>query len=72
MLEGTAYTDGSFLDGPVVELGRCGWSFVVLNDQGQATAAAYGVPPPWIEDIGGSEAWAVLQVALRAIPDAVK
>ena len=27
MLEGTAYSDGSFLDGPIPELARGGWSF---------------------------------------------
>ena len=32
VIEGTAYTDGSYLEGPTPELGRCGWSFVVLND----------------------------------------
>ena len=68
MLEGTAYTDGSFLDGPIPELARGGWSFAVLNEQGTIVAAACGVPPPWIKDIGGAEAWAVLQAGLRATP----
>ena len=35
-------------------------------------ASACGVPPPWITDIGGAEAWAVLMVALRAMPGEVK
>ena len=30
MFEGDIYPDGSVLDGPTVELMRCGWSFVVL------------------------------------------
>ena len=68
MLEGIAYSDGSFLDGPIPELARGGWAFVVLNDDGVIVASAYGVPPPWIKDIGGAEAWGVLQVGLRAIP----
>lgn len=72
MLEGTAYSVGSFLDGPTPELGRGGWAFVVLNAQGRIVASAYGVLPPWIKDIGGGEAWAVLMVALRAMPGAVK
>ena len=67
MLEGTAYSDGSFLDGPIPEVARGGWSFAVLNGEGTVVASAYGVPPPWIKDIGGAEAWAVLQVGLRAI-----
>ena len=68
MLEGAAYFDGSFLDGPIPELTRGAWAFAVLNDDGVIVASAYGVPPPWIKDIGGAEAWGVLQVGLRAIP----
>ena len=67
MLEGTAYSDGSFLDGPIPELARGGWAFAVLNDDCVIVASAYGVPPPWIRDIGGAEAWGVLQVGLRAM-----
>ena len=72
MLEGIAYSDGSFLDGPIPELARGGWAFAVLNNDGAIVAPAYGVPPPWIRDIGGAEAWAVLQVGLRAVPGKVK
>ena len=57
MLEGTAYSDGSFLDGPIPKLARGGWAFVVLNDEGKVVASAYGVPPPWIKDIDGAEVW---------------
>ena len=32
------------------------------------TAAAYGVPPPWIQEIGGAEAWATYQAMLVTIP----
>ena len=42
------------------ELARGGWSFAVLSDGGVIVASAFGVPPPWIKDIGGAEAWAVL------------
>ena len=72
MIEGAAYSDGSFLDGPILELARGGWAFAVLNDDGAIVASAYGVPPPWIKDIGGAEAWGVLQAGLRAIPGKVK
>ncbi len=72
MIEGTAYSDGSFLDGPIAELARGGWAFAVLDHNGKIVASAYGVPPPWIKDIGGAEAWAVLQVGLRAVPGKVK
>ena len=56
VIEGTVYTDGSALDGPNPNLVRCGWAFVVLDDEGNVTASASGVPPPWIDDIGGAEA----------------
>ena len=44
----------------------------MLDEGGKVVASAYGVPPPWIKDIGGAEAWGVLQVGLRAIPGKVK
>jgi hypothetical protein len=72
LIEGTAYSDGSLRDGPIVELARCGWAFAVLDDSGRIVASAHGVPPPWIKDIGGAEAWAALQVGLRAVPGKVK
>ena len=72
IIEGAAYSDGSLLDGPIAELARCGWAFTVLDDNGKIVASAYGVPPPWIKDIGGAEAWAVLQVGLRALPGKIK
>lgn len=72
MLEGTAYSDGSFLDGPIIELARGGWAFAVLDDDGIIVASAYGVPPPWIKDIGGAETWGVLQVGLRGVPGKIK
>ena len=72
IIEGTAYSDGSLLDGPIYELARCGWAFAVLDDYGKIVASAYGVPPPWIRDIGGAEAWAVRQVGLRALPGKIK
>ena len=68
---GTVYLDGSWLDG-LGPYARGGWAFVVLDDDGKIVAAAYGVPPPWIKDIGGAEAWVVLQVGLRAMPGKVK
>ena len=69
MFAGEIYPDGSALDGPNPELMRCGWSFVVLcPSSGKAVASAMGVPPPWITDIGGSEAWAMLQAAIRVLP----
>ena len=43
-VKGIIYSDGSARDGPIKELVRCGWSFVVVDDRGQVIAAAYGVP----------------------------
>ena len=69
---GEVYTDGSARDGPTPELLRCGWSFMVIDGAGKITAAAYGVPPPWITDIGGAEAWALYQSLLCTIPEQCK
>lgn len=53
---GEVYSDGSCMEGFVKELGRCGWSCVVLDVDGDVLAAAYGVHPPWINDMVGGEA----------------
>jgi len=60
------YTDGSRLDGPSALLARHGWSFVAMDRGGAVVAVARGVPPPWVDDIPGAEAWAVLQAAYVA------
>ena len=65
---GDVYPDGSARDGPIPELVRLGWAFVVVDDSGTITAAAYGVPPPWIVDIGGAEAWGLYQSMLHTVP----
>ena len=56
------------LDGPELFLARCGWAFVVIDDNGIVTAIARGVPPPWIDDIHGTEVWALVQESLVAEP----
>ena len=69
MLAGEIYPDGSALDGPNPELMRCGWAFVVICfETGEVIASAMGVPPPWITDIGGAEAWLMLQGAFKFLP----
>ena len=35
---------------------------------GVVLAAASGVPPEWVTDIGGAEAWTIYQAALGAMP----
>jgi hypothetical protein len=68
IVSGKVYSDGSRLDGPSKLIARNGWAFVAVDSSGQITAAAHGVPPDWIDDIPGAEAWAVLQAASRAQP----
>ena len=65
LVMGAFYSDGSLLDGPSELLGRCGWAFVAVDDDGIILAAAHGVTPPWITCIPGAESWAVL-LASRA------
>lgn len=64
LVDGQVYPDGSARDGPTPEIMRLGWAFAVLGNNGMIIAAAYGVPPPWIVDIGGAEAWALYQAFL--------
>ena len=71
-VHGNVYPDGSFLDGITVETGRGGWAFAVLNDDGVVIAAAYGVPPPWVQGIEGAEAWALFQSLLITLPSLSK
>ena len=70
LVTGTIYTDGSRLDGKVTLLAVNGWAFIAVDDGGTVTAIARGIPPPWITDIPGTEAWAVFQAARRRAPDA--
>ena len=62
---GRVYSDGSRLDGPTPLLG---WAFVVLGDDNSIIASAFGVPPDWVEDIPGTEAWALTEAAIYALP----
>ena len=65
---GAVYPDGSSRDGPIPELERLGWAFVIVGSSGEILASAYGVPPPWITDIGGAEAWGLYQALLCTLP----
>ena len=58
----------SVQDGKFAELARGGWGFIVISKEGKVMAAASGVPPEWITDIGGAEAWAIYQAARFAVP----
>ena len=66
--KGRVYSDGSRLDGPTPLLARNGWAFVVLNEANEIIASASGIPPDWVEDIPGTEAWALTQAAYHAEP----
>ena len=66
--KGRVYSDGSRLDGPTPLLARNGWAFVVMDEDDSIVASAYGLPPDWVVDIPGTEAWALLQAASLAEP----
>ena len=68
MLEGTFYMAGSCYESNISELARCGWGFVCIDDGGEIVGSAYGTCPPWVDDIGGAEAWAMLQATSLAVP----
>ena len=68
LAKGHVYLDGSLLDGIAPELARAGWACVVMNDDSEVLAAAYGVPPPWVKGIEGAEAWALRQGVGFTIP----
>ena len=68
LMPAKGYSDGSARDGPIKKLVRCGWAFVVVDEDGQVIAAAYGLPPPWIDDIGGAEIWGLHQSILVTTP----
>ena len=66
------FTDGSLIDGAWAGYQSLGWAFVAINEHGEVLAAAYGVPPKWVDSIQGAELWAV-HMALQSIgmPSAV-
>ena len=65
---GKFYTDGSCMDARRGELTRLGWAFVALDADDRIAAIARGVPPKWIGDIPGAEAWALFQAGSCAEP----
>ena len=66
---GKVYTDGSRIDAEIdPEVARLGWSAVVVDDSGRTIASAKGIPPEWIVDIPGAEAWAILQGTGMVMP----
>ena len=65
-IKGKVFTDGSMIDGPPHLDGLCrrlGWSFVALDNVGNITASACGIPAVWIDTVYGAELWAFWQAA---------
>ena len=58
----TVYIDGSATDPTEPEISRLGFALAIVNSDGHLCALANGVPPPWIQDSAGSEAWALYVV----------
>ena len=65
-VKGRFYTDASRINEDHPDSIRLGWAFVVLNPHNHVVAVARGVPPCYVEDIPGAEAWALLQAATIA------
>ena len=53
------FTDGSLMDAGFEGFQALGWAFVAIDAEGTVLAAAYGVPPRWVDSIQGAELWAV-------------
>ena len=50
---------------------HCGWAFVAIDEEGEIVASAFGVPPEWVDNIAGAEAWAMHEASSRALPGTV-
>ena len=64
----TFYTDGSRRDGHDARAARLGWAVIGLDERGVKVVEARGVPPGWVRDIPGAEAWALYQAGTIAEP----
>ena len=64
----TVFTDGSLLDNKLPKGWLAlGWAFALVDDHGDLLAAAYGVPPRWVDTIQGAELWAVQMAMLHGL-----
>ena len=61
------YIDGSLIDGSWAFAKRTGFGIVIVSSGGDLLAYGYGVPPAWVRDASGAEAWALAE-ALRWCP----
>ena len=53
------FTDGSLVDAGWEGYQALGWAFIAIDSEGKVLAAAFGVPPKWVDTIQGAELWAV-------------
>jgi hypothetical protein len=58
--------DGSLIDASGESYQALGWAFIAIDDDGEILAAAFGVPPKWVDSIQGAELWAV-RMALQSV-----
>ena len=58
LAEGVVYIDGSATDPTEPELTRFGYGIAVVSSEGVLIGLARGIPPPWVRDSAGAEAWA--------------
>ena len=67
----TWYIDGSLVNGKLPALATTGFAIVVTNRESDLVAWGLGVPPHWVTDAAGAEAWA-LALSLKMCPTAPK
>ena len=67
------YIDGSLFDGAWDFARRTGFGVVVVSSRGDLLAYGCGVPPAWVKDAAGAEAWALAQVLKVSgeVPDVI-
>ncbi len=63
------YIDGSMFDGKYGHAFlRTGFAIVVVSQSNDLLAYGFGIPPPWVQDAAGAEAWA-FATTLSSCPD---
>ncbi len=69
-VDGKVYSDASLLDGPDPVIERFGWAFIIASRDPPhgILAAAFGIPPDWIDNMNGAEAWAIFMATSVADP----
>ena len=66
-VEGDLYSDASGLDGHG-GVGRLGWAFAVVKPgSAEVVAAAYGIPPRWVDSVPKAEAWGLLMAVRNSM-----